>query len=218
MSTRTPDHAVNALNVAILVFDGVEVLDFAGPFEVFSVAAAVMPRRPYMPFFAYTVGLTANCVRTTGDLTVTPHHSIHDCPQPDILIVPGGEGSRRLLKDCRLLAWIAEQAQRVQIMASVCTGALILARAGVLAGKRATTHHGAFDRLPELEPSVVVVRDKRFLQDGKVWTSGGISAGIDMSLAIVDHVLGESVPVVEEMEWMWHRRLSSDGSARAASI
>lgn len=210
MSTPTQDPAVNALNVAILVFDGVEVLDFAGPFEVFSVAAAVLPRTPYMPFFTYTVGLTANGVSTTGGLTVTPHHSMQDCPQPDILIVPGGEGSRRLLKHDRLLAWIAEQAERVQSLAGVCTGALVLARAGALAGKRATTHHGAFDRLPELEPSVAVVRDKRFLRDGKVWTSGGISAGIDMSLAIVEHVLGDSGPVVEEMEWMWHQRPHSD--------
>lgn len=210
MATPTQDHSVNLLNVAILVFDGVEVLDFAGPFEVFSVAAAVMPRTPYMPFFTYTVGLTAKSVSTTGSLTVTPHHSMHDCPQPDILIVPGGEGSRRLLKHDRLLVWIAEQAERVQILASVCTGALVLARAGVLAGKRVTTHHGAFDRLPELEPSVIVVRDKRFLRDGKVWTSGGISAGIDMSLAIVEHLLKDTAPVVEEMEWMWHQRIRSD--------
>jgi transcriptional regulator GlxA family with amidase domain len=76
----------------------------------------------------------------------------------------------------------------------------------VLAGRRATTHHGAFERLPELEPTVQLMRSERFVRDGKVWSSGGISAGIDMSLAIVEHVLKGNAPVLEEMEWMWHQR------------
>jgi transcriptional regulator GlxA family with amidase domain len=178
--------AINARNVAILVFDGVEVLDFAGPYEVFSVAAAEMPRSPYTPFFTYTIGLTARAVETYGGLTVTPRFSLGEAPPPD--------------------AWLAEQSARVEVMASVCTGALALARAGVLKGKRATTHHGAFDRLPELDPSVTVVRDVRYVRDGNVWTSGGISAGIDMSLAIVEELLNDSAPILEEMEWMWHSR------------
>jgi transcriptional regulator GlxA family with amidase domain len=201
-----PTPALNSRNVAIVVFDGVEVLDFAGPFEVFSVAAAEMPRAPYASFFPYTVGLTARSVEAYGGLTVTPRYSLHDCPPPDILIVPGGEGTRRLLKHDGFLAWLSEQARRVEIIASVCTGALLLARAGVLAGCRATTHHGAFERLPELEPTVQLMRDARFVRDGKVWSSGGISAGIDMSLAIVEHVLKGNAPVLEEMEWMWHQR------------
>jgi transcriptional regulator GlxA family with amidase domain len=198
--------AINARNVAILVFDGVEVLDFAGPYEVFSVAAAEMPRSPYTPFFTYTIGLTARAVETYGGLTVTPRFSLGEAPPPDVLIVPGGDGSRRLLTHAPLLAWLAEQSARVEVMASVCTGALALARAGVLKGKRATTHHGAFDRLPELDPSVTVVRDVRYVRDGNVWTSGGISAGIDMSLAIVEELLNDSAPILEEMEWMWHSR------------
>jgi transcriptional regulator GlxA family with amidase domain len=201
-----PTPALNSRNVAIVVFDGVEVLDFAGPFEVFSVAAAEMPRAPYASFFPYTVGLTARSVEAYGGLTVTPRYALHDCPPPDILIVPGGEGTRRLLKHDGFLAWLSEQAQRVEIIASVCTGALLLARAGVLAGCRATTHHGAFERLPELEPTVQLMRSERFVRDGRVWSSGGISAGIDMSLAIVEHLLKGNAPVLEEMEWMWHQR------------
>jgi transcriptional regulator GlxA family with amidase domain len=195
--------AVNSRNVAILVYDDVEVLDFAGPFEVFSVAGSEMPRTPYRAFFPYTVGLGAGNIVAYGGLSVTPRYTYLDCPDPDILIVPGGEGSRRLLKHPQLLAWLTAQAQRVEIIASVCTGALVLARAGILAGKRATTHHGALARLPELEPSVTVVADARYVQDGKVWSSGGISAGIDMSLAIVKSLLGSDAAVVEEMEWMW---------------
>lgn len=201
-----PRPVLNSRNVAIVVFDGVEVLDFAGPFEVFSVAAAEMPRSPDAAFFPYTVGLTARSVEAYGGLTVTPRFALHDCPAPDILIVPGGEGTRRLLKHDGFLAWVSEQARRTEIIASVCTGALVLARAGVLAGRRATTHHGAFERLPELEPTLRLVRDERFVRDGKVWSSGGISAGIDMSLAIVEHVLKANAPVLEEMEWMWHQR------------
>jgi transcriptional regulator GlxA family with amidase domain len=200
----TPQRPVASRNVAIVIFDEVEVLDFAGPFEVFSVAGNVMAATPYRPFFPYTVGLTSRSIEAAGGLTVTPRFSYRDCPGPDILIVPGGDGSRRLLKHPAFLAWVAEQAQRVEIVASVCTGALALARAGVLAGKRATTHHGALARLPELEPSVTVVADARYVQDGHVWTSGGISAGIDMSLAIVKALLANNDAVVDEMEWMWH--------------
>lgn len=198
------DKSVNSRNVAIMVFEEVEVLDFAGPYEVFSVAGLEMPKRPYAPFFTYTVGLTEQTVSTTGGLRVTPHYSYQNCPAPDILLVPGGNGARRLLKHPALLAWLGLQAQSVELMCSVCTGALVLAAAGVLGGKSATTHHGAFERLAELDPSVRVVRDKRFVQDGKVWTSGGISAGIDMSLAIVKHLLTNNAAVLDEMEWMWH--------------
>lgn len=197
---------VNSRNVAIVIFDGIEVLDFAGPFEVFSVAGEQMPRAPYAPFFTYTVGLTARAIDAQGGLTVTPRFSLADAPPPDVLIVPGGDGSRRLLTHTGFLTWLQAQHTRVEVMASVCTGALALARAGLLAGKRATTHHGAFDRLPELEPTVTVVRDARHVRDGKVWTSGGISAGIDMSLAIVKDLLHSNDAVTREMEWMWHQR------------
>ncbi len=199
-------NAINVRNVAIMVFDDVEVLDFAGPFEVFSVAGSDMPFKPYQPFFTHTFSLTGGEVVAWGGLRVTPTFSMATLPQPDILLIPGGAGSRRLLKNDRLLAWLAQTAGRTELVASVCTGALVLAAAGVLKGKRATTHHGAFERLPELEPSCTLVRDQRYTQDGKVWTSGGISAGIDMSLAIVKHLLGDSAPVVDEMEWMWHSK------------
>jgi transcriptional regulator GlxA family with amidase domain len=198
--------AVNIRNVAIMVFDDVEVLDFAGPFEVFSVAGSDMPFKPYQSFFTHTFSLTGAAVIARGGLRVTPTFSMADLPQPDVLIIPGGFGSRRLLKNDHLLTWLAHTAPRTELVASVCTGALVLAAAGLLKGKSATTHHGAFERLPELEPSCKLVRDQRFTQDGKMWTSGGISAGIDMSLAIVKHLLGDNAVVIDEMEWMWHSK------------
>jgi transcriptional regulator GlxA family with amidase domain len=200
--------SINVRNVAILIFDDIEVLDFAGPFEVFSVAGSLMPQKPYQPFFTYTLGLTSETINARGGLRVNPTFSLDNAPQPDVLIVPGGYGSRRLLKNDRLLAWLRETAPKCEIVASVCTGALVLAAAGLAKGKRITTHHGAFDRLNELEPTCAVSRDQRFTvsEDKRVWTSGGISAGIDMSLAIVSHLLGDNAKVVEEMEWMWHAK------------
>jgi transcriptional regulator GlxA family with amidase domain len=199
---------INLRNVAILIFDDIEVLDFAGPFEVFSVAGSLLPQTPYQPFFTYTLGLTGETINARGGLRVNPTYSLDNTPQPDVLIVPGGYGSRRLLKNDRLLAWLREVAPKCEIVASVCTGALVLAAAGLLMKQTVTTHHGAFDRLPELEPSCKVARDQRFTisDDKRVWTSGGISAGIDMSLAIVTHLLGDNAEVVEEMEWMWHAK------------
>jgi transcriptional regulator GlxA family with amidase domain len=195
---------INSRNVAILVFDDVEVLDFAGPFEVFSVAGSDMPANPYSPFFTYTLGLTDAPIQARGGLHVQPKFSMANVPQPDVLIIPGGAGSRRLLKNDRLLSWLRDVEPRCEIVASVCTGALVLAAAGLAKNKSITTHHGAFDRLNELEPTCKVVRDQRYVNDGKFWYSGGISAGIDMSLAIVKNLLNDNVPIIDEMEWMWH--------------
>jgi transcriptional regulator GlxA family with amidase domain len=99
---------------------------------------------------------------------------------------------------------LSVQSARVEHLASVCTGALALAAAGLLRGRTATTHHTAFDQLQGLEPDVAIVRDRRYVRDGHIWTSGGISAGIDMSLALVRETLGDDRAVVEEMEWLWH--------------
>ena len=190
-------------NVAILVFDDVEVLDFAGPLEVFTVAADMI--RP-SPFYVYEVGLTSSPVLTRGRLLASPRYSIENCPSPDILVVPGGMGTRPLLKHERLLAWIAERAAASELVLSVCTGALLLARAGLLIGLEATTHHGAFDLLAELSPSTRIARDKRFVESSdRIITSGGISAGIDMALHVVERLVGAKAReiVVEEMEYGW---------------
>lgn len=190
-------------NVAILVFDDVEVLDFAGPHEVFAVAGDLI-RPP--PFYVYEVGLTAGPVIARGRLLAAPRYTIDDCPDPDILIIPGGMGTRPLLKDRKLIEWIADRAEKVELLLSVCTGALLLAKAGLLAGKRATTHHGAFEQLSQISPSTEIALGERFVESSKrIITSGGISAGIDMSLAVVERLLGDKAKatVVEEMEYGW---------------
>jgi len=190
-------------NVAILVFDDVEVLDFTGPHEVFTVAGDLI--RP-QPFYVFEVGVSTAPVLARGRLLVSPRYAIDACPAPDILIVPGGLGTRALLRHERLLAWIVEASAKAELLLSVCTGALLLAKAGLLAGLEATTHHGAFDLLAALSPSTRVNRVNRFVETTeRIVTSGGISAGIDMSLHVVERLLGAQAraTVVEEMEYGW---------------
>jgi transcriptional regulator GlxA family with amidase domain len=196
---------VNTRNVAILIFDDVEVLDFAGPFEVFNVASEVIPFSPFPAFFTYTVGLTSQAVMTRGGMRVVPHYTLETLPQPDILVVPGGFGARRLVKNPALVAWVKAQAARVERLLSVCTGALVLAQAGLLENLPATTHHTAFDLLKGISPATRVVTDQRYVQNGHILTSGGISAGVDASLAVVEDLLGaeKAALVRAEMEWMW---------------
>jgi transcriptional regulator GlxA family with amidase domain len=190
-------------NVAILVFDDVEILDFAGPYEVFNVASDTT-RPP--AFYVYNVGITHMPVLARGRFTVLPRYSMEDCPQPDILVIPGGFGIRPLLKHDLLIEWIQKQATKVEWLLSVCTGALLLAKAGVLKNCPATTHHTAFDQLKELSPTTEVITGQRFVQAStRIMTSGGISAGIDVSLHIVERLIGtESLnSVVSEMEYPW---------------
>jgi transcriptional regulator GlxA family with amidase domain len=200
----------NPRNVSILVFDDVEVLDFSGPYEVFNVASeATVPP----PFYVYSVGITDKPVQGRGKFTFAPRYSIKDSPQADILIIPGGYGTRPLLKHEGLVSWIADQARKVEWLVSVCTGALLLAKAGLLKGCQATTHHTAFDRLQELSPTTTIVKDERFVQSStKIFTAGGISAGIDVALHMVNKLAGTKIctDVVEEMEYNWGIPTSSE--------
>ena len=188
-------------NVAILVLDDVEILDFAGPYEVFNVASQTTTPPA---FYVYNVGLVHGPVIGRGRFTVTPAYTIDDCPQPDVLIVPGGYGTRPLMKHERLLAWLLAQSTKVEWLLSVCTGALLLAKAGLLKNGEATTHHTAFQELKELSPTTIIVEDKRFVQtSARIMTSGGISAGIDLSLHMIEKLvdLETRVAVVSEMEY-----------------
>lgn len=190
-------------NVGILIFEDVEVLDFAGPFEVFNVTAEL--NEP-APFHVYTIAESSAPVKTRGKLVIHPNYTIYNSPKPDILIVPGGAGSRALLKKPYILAWLQSQAETTERLCSVCTGALPLAKAGLFTGLKVTTHHDNLDDLQRLVgDSATVIRDRRYTDNGHILTSGGISAGIDMSLYIVRDLLGESVlaKTLEEMEYSW---------------
>jgi transcriptional regulator GlxA family with amidase domain len=166
-------------NLAILVFEDVEVLDFCGPFEIFSVAN-YFTEPP--AFHVFTVAEKPGPVLTRGGLSVNSHHRLGDCSRPDLLLVPGGQGTRREMNNAALIEWIKARSQDAELVLSVCTGALLLAKAGLLDSLEATTHHGAIDPLRETAPKTTIHADRRFVDNGRVVCSAGIVAGIDMSM------------------------------------
>jgi transcriptional regulator GlxA family with amidase domain len=197
------------MSVGIFIFDDVEVLDFAGPFEVFSrtrtVAGAESRRTDdSAPFQTFTVARTREVITAIGGLQVVPHHSWADAPPIDILVVPGGFGTRALLHDDATLSWIRETAARSSQVTSVCTGALLLAKTGLLHGKRATTHWAGLDLLMSIDSTIQVQRDRRVVHDG-IFTSAGVSAGIDMSFAVVEQICGREVALetAHYIEYPW---------------
>jgi transcriptional regulator GlxA family with amidase domain len=188
---------LNKQNVGILIFDDVEVLDFAGPFEVFSrtrLEPGVASRRSAdnAPFDVFTVAQNKAAVNATGGLQVFPNFDFAKAPKIDILVVPGGFGTRRLMRDAVTIEWIKNVAAHASLVTSVCTGALLLAGANLLRNRRATTHWAALDTLAESDPTITVEREARVVEDG-VMTSGGVAAGIDMAFAVVERLHGQSV-------------------------
>lgn len=184
--------------VAILIYDGMEILDFAGPGEVFTVADG---GRAYEVF---TVAAAPGAVTSQGFATLSPRYTIADCPRPDILVVPGGS-TRIPAADPAVLDWITRSSEDAEVVLSVCTGAILLAKAGLLDGLEATTHQSAIEALREAAPGAKVVDDRRFVDNGKVVTSAGVSAGIDASLHLVGRLLGpESArEAARVMEYRW---------------
>lgn len=181
--------------VGILLFENIEVLDFCGPFEVFSVTRVNEEKRREepSPFNVFLVAETKAPVVTTGGMKVALDYDFADCPPLDILVVPGGWGTRKEMNNERLLAWIASRSREVETLTSVCTGALLLGKAGLLDGKRATTHWRSLDWMKELFPRTIVEKQQHFVQDGNLFTSAGISAGIDMALKVVARYCGDAV-------------------------
>ena len=184
-------------HVGILIFDGVEVLDFAGPFEVFS-RTRLMPgpesRRSEetAPFHVFTVARSLSSVNATGGLRVLPHHDFAGAPRIDLLLIPGGFGTRALIDDTETLDWIRNSAGRARKVTSVCTGSLLLAKAGLLKGRRATTHWGALDLLDSMQAGVRVEREPRVVDDGII-SSAGVASGIDMAFYVVETLFGREV-------------------------
>jgi transcriptional regulator GlxA family with amidase domain len=181
--------------VGILIFPDVEVLDFCGPFEVFSTTRLSEPRTrdDPCPFEVLVVAESPGVVTTTGGLKVTPDHTLATCPPLDVLVVPGGWGTRELVHNRAVVDWISRQAGGTTVTASVCTGSFLLAEAGLLADQPATTHWKSLDRMAATYPNVQVDRERQVVRAGKVVTSAGISAGIDLALTVVADLLGEPV-------------------------
>ena len=185
------------INVGIFIFDEVEVLDFAGPFEVFSrtrLLKGAESRRSNdsAPFNPFTVSIDTKPLTATGGLKIIADYTFNNFPKIDILIVPGGYGTRTLLNNEILLKWIKAVSDKANITASVCTGSLLLAKAGLLEGKRATTHWGAIEALKSISKDIQVITERRVVND-EIITSSGVSSGIDMAFMIVENLYGEQV-------------------------
>jgi transcriptional regulator GlxA family with amidase domain len=184
------------LIVGILIFDQVEVLDVAGPFEVFSVTCLNEERRweEPSPFRVILVSEKLGKVLAIGGLRLTPDVTFDSCPDLDLLMVPGGWGTRKEVKNDTLLKWIAARAaSKTKLTAYVCTGSSLLGKAGLLDGREATTHWRAFDFLREAAPKAKIRKDLLFTMVEPIFTSAGVSAGIDLALRIVSHFFGEEI-------------------------
>ncbi len=184
------------LNVAILLFHHAQVLDYAGPYDVFTSAGE-------KNFNVYTVAATKKAITTMPNLSVNPQYSILDSPKPDILIIPGGMWTS---VDAATLTWIKENSKEAEYTFSVCTGAFILAELGILDNLDATTHSAGIDILENKYPAIhKVFRDKRFVDNGKIITSAGVSAGIDTSFHLIDKILGEywAIAIANNLEYKY---------------
>ncbi len=181
---------MNKWSVGIFLFNEVEVLDFAGPFEVFSITKVHEEK----PFTVYTVSQNGEMITARNGLKVQPDYSIEDLPPVDILLIPGGKGVRENeVKNDIVINWIRQQMKEVKLMTSVCTGALLLAKAGLLDGLKATTHWASIQTFKKDFPNVEVMENVKFVDEGHIITSAGISAGINMSFHIVKNLLGVEV-------------------------
>ncbi|MBF0707786.1 MULTISPECIES: DJ-1/PfpI family protein [Bacillaceae] len=188
--------------VGILLFNEVEVLDFAGPFEVFSITTTLESN--VKPFVVKTISENGEMVTARNGLNVQPDYGFDDHPSFDIVIIPGGYGAEQIeINNPRIIAWIQDQKSKVELMTSVCTGALLLAKAGVLDGRKATTHWMDLDRLDEEFPEVSVQRHVKFVDEGSILTSGGISAGINLSFHMIARLHGKEVALktAKQMEY-----------------
>lgn len=173
------------MNFGVLAFDGAEELDFIGPWEMLRVWS----KYANGPENGLIVAEQARPVICAKGLSVNPDVTFADCPQLDWLLVPGGEGTRREVDNASLTGFVAKQAATAKALLSVCTGSFVLHAAGLLSGRRATTHWGSLDRLRELGDVTVV--EERYVRDGDVWTAAGVSAGIDLMLAFIASESGE---------------------------
>lgn len=189
-------------NVAILAFDEVEVLDLAGPFEVFSVTNEVT--KPGA-FAVRVVARSLDEVRAKGGLFMLPTDTFESAPPAEIVVIPGGDGSRRAATDGETMRWLAEAGAAAEVVLSICTGARLLAQLGWLDQLVATTHHLVLDELRKSAPHTTWVDDRRYVDAGHIITSAGVAAGIDAALHVVARLLGTPVAqhTAEYIEYPW---------------
>lgn len=195
--------------VGILIFEDAEVLDFAGPFEVFSVTSEL---NNFEPFEVFTVAENLNPVTAINGFSVNPTHDFYTCPELDILIIAGGFGARKIKESQKVLDWVASVHQQTEFTLSICSGSLILGSLGLLKSKPFCTHHQVYPLMEEIVPLGLPQKEKRFVKAGKIFTSGGISAGIDLAFHIVEELLGKKIAknTAEYMEYHRNPYTSED--------
>ena len=181
--------------VGIVIFPDVEILDFCGPYEVFATTRLNEERRweESSPFQVMLVAESLEPVTASGNMRVIPDYTLTTCPPLDILLVPGGWGTRSQINNKTLIDWIARIGLKVELLAGVCTGSMLVGRAGLLAGYRATTHWRSLNWMRESFPAVTVEDALHVVEDGNIFTSAGISAGIDLALKVVARFHGEAI-------------------------
>lgn len=180
----------DTLTIGVLLFEDVEELDMVGPWEVLGFWAAHIASSPAQ---VLAVGSEVGVVRGSKGLGLVADHAVADAPPLDVLVHPGGNGTRALANDTAHLEWLRHLHEQGTVLASVCTGSLVLAAAGLLAGRPATTHRDYLDKLAKIDPSVDVRTPDRYVDDGDIVTSAGVSAGIDMALRLVTRFGGSEV-------------------------
>lgn len=195
---RNLEYPATRMNVAILIYDNVELLDFAGPLEVFSLAY----RDTVKLCNVYTVGLNTELIKSQKILQIKPQYTLDNCPIPDIIVLPGGD-TRLIRKSEKLITWLKENIDSIDIALSVCTGVSILGEAGLLENQTATTHKYSIERMSAEYINTKFLANKRFIDNGKIITTAGISAGIDGSLYVVQKLFGKDVTdaIVDWMEY-----------------
>jgi len=192
---RSWEKEMTRKHVGIVLFNAIEVLDFCGPFEVFSATRLNEEKRREepSPFEVFLVAETLSYVTKTGDMKVIPQYSFENCPRLDILVVPGGWGTRKESNNTVILEWLRSRAAEVETLTSVCTGSMLLGFAGLIDGLHATTHWRSLDWMRDSFPAVFVEYKQHVVEDGRVLTSAGISAGIDMALKVVARYYGKDI-------------------------
>jgi putative intracellular protease/amidase/YHS domain-containing protein len=209
-SLKPPDK--DQIPVAFLISDGAVVIDFCGPWEVFQ--DVMIPGRQDMPFRLYTVAETKKPIRTSGGMQIVPDYTIENAPAPKVIVIPAqSEPSAAVLE------WIRKSTKNTDVTMSVCTGAFVLAKTGLLSGKAATTYHGAFVPFANQFPDIHLKRGARFVEDGNLATAGGLSSGIDLALRVVERYYGRDIAkkTAYDMEYQGEGWMNPDSNQVYAS-
>jgi transcriptional regulator GlxA family with amidase domain len=195
------------INVGILVFDQVETLDFTGPLEVFNLANDNYPK----PIFnVYVISANEKVFTTSHHLKTFADFTLKNFPQPDILIVPGGPGVNNLLENRNVINFIKDQSTKVNLLASVCSGSLLLAKSGLLNNLKSTTHHSRMQQLRQISPTTTIVKNVKYVDNGKIISSAGVSSGIDMSLYIIAKQLNPQIALATANDMEYNNHLLID--------